>query len=110
MENETTSLVNRLVEQSFGKGWKGNCLPSQSDSGGVVGTIVHTGLGVPMYIAKRKLLSIPLLFDNFSVAGRFTREDGSKISVFQEYVKQAQLYSELYQLATGTPAEIEIRN
>lgn len=106
----STDLVNRLVEQSFGRGWKGNCLPSQRESGGVVGTIVHTGLGVPMYIAKRKLLSIPLIFDNFLIAGRFASEDGSRISIFPEYMQQAQLYSELYQSAIGKPAEIEIMN
>ena len=97
--------VNKLVEESFGKGWEGNCLPSHSESGGVVGTIVHRELQIPLYIAKKK----SFIFSNFLIAGRFYNDDGSELTVFPEYFQQAQLYSKLYQSLTGKPVKIQIK-
>jgi hypothetical protein len=101
-----TEMVNKLVEESFGRGWKGNCLPSCSESGGVVGTIVHTGLGVPMYIAK----NISFIFSRFLIAGEFTEYDGSELTVFPEYLPQAQSYSKLYESLTGKTVGIQTKD
>ena len=102
---EKLNLINRLVRESFGFGFKGNydldCLYSSE-------------IDEPLIIQKNRLegilrrwwLPIPNFFEFIDYAGRFVTSDGSKLEIGKKYREAANKYAELYEKEFGKKVEI----
>ena len=96
-------LINKLVIDSFGKGFRGDYDLTNDIDGSYF--INHSNKA--NQISKRCRYPIPFIFEIWKHAGRFTKGDGSELEVYhQKYALAAEKYSQLYKEATGKEAVI----
>lgn len=95
--NSIVSLVNSMIREAFGKGFKGNYTDRHSNGFSNVSESEKLG-----FIAKKGFLS-------YKVAGTFSRAvDGSLIAIFPDYESCAKKYARLYKEKTGKSVEVVI--
>jgi len=104
-----TEVVNRLIKESFGKGFYGNRYLSScgGEFGGhllVVDTPCHIIKIRPDIVWVHNYVGL----GSRKFAGQFMEPDGSVIEVISRYEPQAREYAALFQQETGRAAGVEI--
>ncbi|VVB82308.1 Uncharacterised protein [uncultured archaeon] len=91
---QNRDLVNPLVEQAFGEGFRGDYVPSEYDP-----LQIMEGLYL---IGKEKVF-------RFTYAGSFEYQgNGSKLEIVEEFREQAKKYAQLYEAKTGKKVTIQM--
>ncbi|HYD04056.1 MAG TPA: hypothetical protein VEC16_07205 [Alphaproteobacteria bacterium] len=99
LENKIDAVeINKFIRKSFGRRVKGNysVTPTQIDDIVIEKSYLRN-------ILKKKWFGTEYL-----LIGKFTEEDGSELSVFPKYKKEAEKYSRLFQEKTGKKAIVNI--
>jgi hypothetical protein len=100
MVEPTLRLVNLIIEQAFGKGFKGNYDYAYHSGGSIEGLKEISRLCL---IGRKK-------FSYYASIGqlgnRYYGGDGSAIAIFQEHESEAKKYAELYRQNTGREVTI----
>lgn len=94
-------LINELLEQSFGEGFKGNYTRTKSACFGCNGS----------RLLETDHLGIIFKKDDYTggfEAGFFTSPDGSTLKVLKAFEEDAEKYTELYKKKFKNPAEYEL--
>ncbi len=96
-------LVSRLVEETFGKGFKPDYIwvPDNKKL-----CILWGSTGYPATIAKPVSAISDVMRDE--VAGNFVRKKGSVLNVDEEYIKSGLAYARRYEEETGKKVSLEI--
>ncbi len=97
-------LVNPLIEEAFGKGFRGNYdYAEMSTMDGPSGLKEVNGLGL---IGRKRMLGFVCEYAG-QLGTRFGHDfDGSVIAVFPRYETEAKRYAELYEKNVGKPVKI----
>lgn len=102
-QNSNRVLVNRLIEEVFGSGWRGDYNPAYEPG---IFDAAYKLIDRPCFIGRK---SRGLLMSNFEIAGQVGAEmgdisDGSIIRVFPKYRDFGKRYAELYEKQMGREA------
>ena len=99
---EHINLVNRLLQETFGKGVRGNI--GIEPAGGIT-TILE--LDYLELIAKNSRLPIPILWETWVIYGTFGL-DGSTLKIKPDYYNKALKFKEAYEKETGKSIELVV--
>ncbi len=94
-EGERINVVNGLLRKAFGRTFRGDLmdydyipLPVQQSLHFVAG-----GLKIPFF---------------YRIAGHFSRDDGSELTILPKYREEARTYANLYETAFGQEATVVV--
>ncbi|MDD5650158.1 MAG: hypothetical protein PHF86_07060 [Candidatus Nanoarchaeia archaeon] len=102
-EENIVKIVNNLVQESFGKRFRGDWNNSVD-----MFCQDKIGKGTLNLIGRRLWYPLPYIFEKWEYLGRFTSEDGSRLKVFEDYVEEAKKYVQLYKEKIGKDAQFVI--
>ncbi len=112
MNEKRIDLINKLIEESFGEGFKADLEKEISHYAYASWTITRYifGCNKASYIGKlNKLISWPFPFSQIKIRGKFTEADGSKLIVPRKYLQNAEEYAQLYkENGLGNSVEIKV--